>query len=387
MLRLRHVRRGRPSTVRLSESRDGRGVYCRSPLRHHRVQAHLRQGFPPLHVTPFAESAVEWDAFGASQAGWTAFHRLAWRDVISSVFGHEFTPLAARDDAGALRGILPLCRVRSRLFGHFLVSMPFVSYGGPLGDDAAVRALASAADALARESGASLLEFRSARPLPLDWAVSHRKIAVVLPVIPGDPAATFKAFPSKLRSQVRRPDKSAVEFRDGHGQIPHFHAVFARHMRDLGTPSLPLAWFEALGRAFGDDLWVNVAWLEGIPIAGGVGFRWRDEFEMTWASSLRSHATHAPNMGVYWRLIERASREGLRRFNFGRCTPGGATHRFKSQWGAVDEDLHWYRGPSSRADATPRPDSPKWSLATRAWQRLPLGIANALGPRIVRFLP
>jgi len=340
-----------------------------------------------LRVERFHGAPEEWDSFGSAQAGWTVFHRHGWREVVQRTFGHDCLFLAARAVDGSLRGILPLVRVRSRLFGRFLVSMPFVSYGGPLGTDDAIRALAAHADGLAREDKADLLELRSARELPLAWEVSHRKLTVVLPLIPNNPDAVFKAFKAKLRSQVRRPLKEGVEVLQGPDQVEPFHRVFAQHMRDLGTPPMPLSWFSGLVDAFGDDVWFACAWLNGQPIAAGAGFRWDGEFEITWASALRAHNNVSPNMAVYWALIERAAAEGLSRFNFGRCTAESATHRFKRQWGAVDEPLYWYRGPASRSAGIPSPSSPVFALATRAWQRLPVAVSTAIGPRIVRYIP
>lgn len=338
------------------------------------------------HISSFTGSRDEWDAFGAAQAGWTAFHRHALGETTADVFTHECLRLCARNGDGELTGILPLVRVRSRLFGHFLVSMPFVSYGGPLGTDEAVRVLAAHANALAIEGGADLLELRSARELPTDLPVSHRKITAVLPLPPGEPDKAFGNLKSKLRSQIRRPTKEGVEVRMGPDQVKPFHRVFSQHMRDLGTPTMPLRWFESLSRTFGDDAWFACGWLRGEPVACGAGFRWNEEFEITWASSLRAHNGISPNMAVYWSLIERAAREGHRRFNFGRCTPGSPTHKFKSQWGAVDEPLWWYQGGTGGA-STPNASSGKFELATRAWRRLPLAVANVLGPRIVRYIP
>ena len=84
-------------------------------------------------VAPYTGTADAWDAFVATQPGWTHFHRYGWRAVIERVFGHQCLYLAARDADGALHGVLPLVRVRSAVFGHYLVSMPFLNYGGPLG--------------------------------------------------------------------------------------------------------------------------------------------------------------------------------------------------------------------------------------------------------------
>jgi hypothetical protein len=180
-----------------------------------------------------------------------------------------------------------------------------------------------------------------------------------------------------------------VEVRFGPDQVGPFFQVFSRHMRDLGTPTQPRRLFEAVARRFGTDAWFGVVWLGGRPIAGGAGFRWGDEFEMTWASSLAEHNRIAANMGLYWGFLERAMAEGCRRFNFGRCTPGSGTHRFKLQWGGHDEPLHWYQWARTGAGevATPSPDHGAYSWGPRVWKKLPVGLATVLGPRVVRGIP
>ncbi len=330
--------------------------------------------------------AEEWDAFVSGHPGGSPFHRYAWRPLIEGLYGHECPFLTAREATGALAGVLPLVRVRSRLFGHFLVSMPFVSYGGPLGTPAAVQALTARAVELARTDGVRLLELRSATRLPVDLPVSHRKITVVLP-LEGGPDAVLKRLPAKVRSQTRRPFKDDMTVRFGADTVDDFHTVFARHMRDLGTPAQPRAFFRALAAHFGPEVWFGCAYLAGRPIAAGAGFRSPTEFEITWASALREHSRISANMGLYWAFIERAASEGLTRFNFGRCTPGSATHRFKLQWGAADEPLWWYQQSADPSAGTPSADSPKFRLATRVWQRLPLAVAGIVGPRLARYLP
>ena len=338
-----------------------------------------------VRVETFAGAPRDWDHFALAQQGGTHFHRFGWLDVIHRVHGHEVLPLAARGDDGRLTGVLPLVRVRSLLFGHYLVSMPFVNYGGPLGDDASVRALADHATRLADASRAGLLELRSARELPLDLAVSHRKITVVLD-LSGDPEQVFNGFKAKLRSQVRRPQKEGVTVRFGLDQVDPFYEVFAHHMRDLGTPAQPRALFEALAGTFPEDGWFACAWHGGRPIAGGCGFRWGGEFEITWASALTAYNAMSPNMALYWAFIERAAQEKLAVFNFGRCTPGSGTHRFKQQWGTRDVPLYWYQHARSAAK-TPSPDDSAYAWGPRLWKKLPVGVATALGPRLVKGIP
>ncbi|MGH7561384.1 MAG: FemAB family XrtA/PEP-CTERM system-associated protein [Gemmatimonadales bacterium] len=340
-----------------------------------------------FEVGPWTGSPEEWDRFVQSARGSTQCHRFGWKSLLESVFGHECLYYAARD-RGTLVGALPLVRVKSLLFGHYLVSMPFLNSGGPLGNDAAVRALAAAALEEAARSRARLLELRSRIEQPVELPVSHRKITVVLD-LPATADALFQAFPAKLRSQVRRPGKEGVSVRFGADQLASFFRVFSRHMRHLGTPTLPLRFFEAIAERFAEDVWFGCAWLGAEPVAAGAGFRWGAEFELTWASALAEHNHLAPNMLLYWSFMERAVSAGVSRFDFGRCTPGGGTHRFKRQWGGRDEPLWWYQAARSGAvnAATPSPEQSIYAWGPRIWRRLPLGLTTLLGPRVVRFLP
>jgi FemAB-related protein (PEP-CTERM system-associated) len=340
-------------------------------------------------VDLFDGPASEWDAVVRRSSGTSHHHLYAWRSVMKDVFGHDTPYLAARAD-GALTGVLPLVRVKSALFGHYLVSMPFLNYGGPVGEPDAVRALSAEAARMADRDGARLLELRAREEHPVDLPVSHRKITVVLDIPPEGSDALFKKLPAKLRSQVRRPAKEGITYRFGPAEVDSFFDVFARHMRDLGTPALPRSFFVKLAALFAESAWFGCAYLGDIPVACGCGFRWGNEFEMTWASSLREHNRTAANMGLYWTFMERAAQDGAREFNFGRCTPGGGTHRFKQQWGGKDVPLWWYQHAGKAAGdnpATPSPDQGAYALGPKLWRYLPVPIANLIGPQIVRLIP
>ena len=337
-------------------------------------------------VAPFEGAPAEWDAFVRRQDGWTHFHLYGWREIMRTALGHETIYLGCHTD-GSLCGVLPLVRVRSILFGHYLVSLPFLNYGGPLGTPDAVGALAAEAARMADEGGVKLLELRSRRQLPIDLPVSHRKVTVVLDM-PTDSALLMKGFSAKLRSQVRRPEKEGVTYAFGSDQVAPFFSVFSRHMRDLGTPTQGLRLFGDIARAFPEDAIFGCAWLHGRPIAAGAGFVWNKEFEMTWASALSEFNRTSANMGLYRAFMERAIATGCTRFNFGRCTPGGGTHRFKLQWGGVDEQLWWYQHtPNGTPMTTPSADEGAFSWAPRVWRRLPVSLATVLGPHIVRLIP
>jgi FemAB-related protein (PEP-CTERM system-associated) len=345
-----------------------------------------------MNVSRFDGAPADWDNFVRAQTGWSHFHLYGWRTVMERAFGHECIYLAARDEAGGIVGVLPLVRVRSLIFGHFLVSMPFLNYGGPLGSEEAIVVLVAEAKELAAGGKVKLLELRARTELPIDLPVSHRKITVLLD-LPETPEALMKQLPAKLRSQVRRPTKDGVTARIGPDQLGAFYEVFAHHMRDLGTPVLSRRFFEVAREVFGDQMIFAAAYHQDRPVACGCGFLWDGEFEISWASSLRSHNSMSPNMLIYWELMAHVIGRGAGVFNFGRCTRGSGTHKFKMQWGSREEQLWWYRFGRGAEEgdegggATPSQEKGVFALASRAWQRLPVPLTNRLGPAIVKFIP
>jgi len=340
-----------------------------------------------FEILPRNGDGAPWDAFVAQAEGSTFCHRAAWGEVLRDALGAECRDLVARDDSGTIRGVLPLARVRSLMFGDYLVSLPFLNAGGPIGAAPACEQLTERAAALARELGVDLLELRTRDAPPSDAVqIVARKLTVRLP-LPASAAQLWESFPAKLRSQIKRAQKEGLVARFGLEQRPAFYEVFARHMRDLGTPALPLGFFEQVAQRLSDLVVFGVVYRGLEPVAAGCGFVWRGELEITWASALRAHQRVAPNMQLYWAFMEHAVSRGVQVFDFGRCTPGGGTHHFKRQWGGADVPLPWAQWSPRGLSATPSPERPVYRAAAAVWQRLPLFVTKRLGPALARRLP
>jgi serine/alanine adding enzyme len=324
-----------------------------------------------------------WDTFVRDASDSTFCHLSGWRRIAEDVLGREYVPLVAVTLEGEWRGVLPLVRIRAPLLGHSLISMPYVNYGGPLGTPEAQAALLEAAVLEARRSRAGLLQIRSRTALSGPQAAGERKVAVLLD-LPATADVLWARFPSKLRSQIRRPQKEGMTFRVGPGQLDAFYDVFARNMRDLGTPVYSRRFFEAVAATFPEVVF-GAVYHQGRPIGAAAGFVWEGEFEITWASCIRDYNRLAPNMLLYWSFMEEMIQRGVRVFNFGRSTPGASTHRFKAQWGGRDVPLSWLEW-TTRPRSTARP-SRLVRAASTAWQRLPLPLANRLGPPLASRLP
>lgn len=339
-----------------------------------------------IEILPWSGDREAWDALVEGDPDASFAHLAGWHRVMTEALRHEAVYLEARTADGALTGVLPLVRVRSPLFGHFLVSMPFLNAGGALGSPAARAALAAEAVAEARRTGADLLELRTRAALPAWLDVSRRKITHLLE-LPATADALWERLPSKIRSQIRRPQKEGLVARAGLAECAAFYDVFARHMRVLGTPVMPEGWFRAIAETFPGEAVFVVVYDGATPVAAGCGFAWRGACEITWASARREWNRAAPNMLLYWTFMQEAIARGASRFDFGRCTPGSSTHAFKKQWGGEDLPLAWGQWRAAKVAATPAPDRGIFRFATTCWRHLPLALTNRVGPSLARCLP
>jgi FemAB-related protein (PEP-CTERM system-associated) len=330
-----------------------------------------------------------WDLFVESCHDATSHHRYGWKAVFEKSFGHACHYLAAIDDNGVWQGILPLVHMRSRVFGNFLISLPYLNYGGLLcKSEAAAAALLEEAEKLRRNCGAAHVELRHVARRSATLPTRQHKVTMILGLSEsGDDQ--WKAFDPKLRNQIRKAQKSGLQFRRGRLELlDGFYEVFARNMRDLGTPVYSKQLFRNMLEIFPDTTAIAAVLHEEKIIAAGIVSWFRDTVEVPSASSIRDYKAMCPNHMLYWETIRFAIDQGFRQFDFGRSTPGEGTFNFKKQWGALPVPLHWQYlldepGHLPELNA----DNPKYQLAIRVWQRLPVSLTKLLGPRIVRNIP
>jgi FemAB-related protein (PEP-CTERM system-associated) len=323
-------------------------------------------------------------------AGASPYHLGAVARLAETVFGFRCHFLTARDAQRRISGVLPLVEQPGLSFRRKLVSLPFFNYGGAVSEsDAVIASLAHHAERIALERGVGKIELRHLQPHPaLSHPVTLDKVTMVLE-LPSTADESWRGFDGKLRSQIRRAERESPEVRIGSAELlADFYGVFCSVMRDLGTPVYPQRFFRSVLQSCGDRATLVVIYLDSMPVAGAFLVRWREGMEIPWAATINRVKRLSVNMRLYWEVLQYAIRGGCRVFDFGRSTVDGGTYRFKQQWGAKPIQLHWQHW--SRAGETPQTRAEEHGnldFAVKLWQRLPLPIANWLGPSISPRLP
>jgi FemAB-related protein (PEP-CTERM system-associated) len=346
-----------------------------------------RQTFEqPIEIAELGRSeSAAWDAFVQQCPQASFFHRAGWKRVIEKSFGHDCHFLYARR-GGAIVGVLPLVHIRSRLFGHSLISTGFTVGGGPaVMDPAALAALDERALALADRLDVDYLEYRSRAPLHDDWAQKVGLYVGFRRAIDADPERNMLAIPRKQRAMVRKGIAAGLVSRiDADAET--LHHVYAVSVRNLGTPVFAKSYFRNLLEEFGNDVDVVTITKDGAALASVMNFYFRNEVLPYYGGGLTEARPVAANDFMYWEVMRRACERGYRSFDFGRSKVGTGAYSFKKNWGFEPEP--WTYEFKLRRGELPdvNPLNPKYRMFVAAWQRMPIALARAIGPLIVRNL-
>lgn len=335
------------------------------------------------------EYETAWTEFVNGVPGATIAHELGWREVIRDSLGHQPVYLIARDE-DKLTGILPLFLVKTWWQSRYVISLPWIDYGGVCAvDRESEKLLLERACELTRRYKAEFMELRSVDSAEAgQLEVSEKKVTFLLE-LDKDPEIVWRGFNAKLRNQVRKADKSGLTTEyAGLEKIDSFYRVFARNMRDLGTPVWGKDFFERILTKFRESAKIILVKKEDKVIASGLVLSFKDRLYVPSASSYRDYLRYCPNHALYWRVIEDACKQGYGYFDFGRSTWDSNTFKFKKQWAPEPTQLRWQYH-LNKADGIPaiNPNNPKYRLFIGMWRKLPLPVANVVGPRLIKNFP
>ncbi len=327
-----------------------------------------------------------WDAYVQRADTATFFHRAGWKTVLETAFGHS-TYFLYTEDEGVIVGILPLAQVKSVLFGNTLSSLPFCVYGGIVADNEQVaQTLRQEACRLADSLKVGALELRNREVSNANWPVKELYFTF-RKVIDPDDDVNLKAIPNRQRAMVRKGIEEGLisEWDDGTERL---YRVYAESVRNLGTPIFSAQYLRILQQVFGDDCSVLMITHNGRDIAAVMSFYFRNEVIPYYGGSTAAARTlKGVNHLMYWELMRRSCEQGYSLFDFGRSKAGTGPYSFKKNFGFEPQALPYeYYLVTSDAIPDVNPLNPKYRLMINVWSKLPLPVANFVGPFLARSL-
>lgn len=334
-------------------------------------------------LTP--EQKSSWDAFVARHPSGSFFHLAAWADVMARAFGHKSHYVVARD-AGTVAGVLPLVELKSRLFGHALISTAFCVGGGPLAANDEMRLLLlKEAERLGRALGVGHVELRDAVGAE-GWIAKDDLYAGFEREMDADEAKNLLQIPRKQRAVVRKALEGSFRVTTDK-DVDTFYALFSRTVRDHGTPVFSKRYFSEILRAFPDEADILTVWQDGAPLSSVLSYYFRDRVYPFYTGSNPAARVAGTNDLMYWKLMRHAVARGCKVFDFGRSKVGTGPYSFKKNWGFEPRAIaHQFLLVSRETLPNLNPTNPRYARAIEIWSRLPLPVTNFVGPLISRNL-
>ena len=329
-----------------------------------------------------------WDDYVRRHEHATFYHQLAWRDLVVRTYGRRFHPLyLVAKEEGSLSGIFPLF-LHKRPKGRRLISVPFANCGGYCADSKQVGiALEKKAIEIAHEYGVDYIELRNCHPMQGEWMTDNSYVALSLDLKPG-PEALWKNLRSTTRRYIRRGQENELTIQTKSDDLKKFYDLYALGQRNLGTPVIGYRWIDALYHIFDGQHKVAHVIHHGKTIASVLLRDFKDTRVYVLGASLPEYRKLYPNYVLFWELINEACTEGFTKFEFGRSVEGSGSYFFKNGWGAEPYSLHYqYHFVKGKRFTKTSQSSANRKRLARVWKRMPLPLANALGPMIRRLYP
>ena len=325
----------------------------------------------------------------AQAAGFIALD--SWMKFVEKIYGFPLYRIVA-EEQNQIVGVLSLARVKHPIFGDFLTTAPFGSYGGFAFSSVEVRdVLLKKARRVAKDLNVEYVNVRfdAGKTNPPDGWIQHPNYKTYRAELSSDPEKLLALYSSDHRNHVRKSLKKNFSVKFGRlDLLDDAYEGLALSMHELGSPYHAKKYLRAMAESLGDTLEFAVIYGPNGKLAGaGVFIFQGDVATNLHANILHEFRSDYAGEFLYWLVITRYSEKGFRIFDMGRSLIGSGNEVFKSKWKPEKVLLaYWY----SLREGVTLPElnqkNPKFQFAIWMWKHLPAFVIRPLGPFLIRGL-
>ncbi len=315
----------------------------------------------------------------------------SWLNLVHEMYGYKTYRCVVMEDSHPLAA-LGLVEINHPIFGHYLATAPFGSYGGFSFETPKARdLLLDEARRLAEEVKAEYVSIRfkeGASPPPDNWQQSPNYFTYLID-LPPNSDELLKTFSSDHRNHVRKSLKKGFQIRFGHlDLLDDAYEALAKSMHELGSPYHSKNYLRKMAELLGNTLEFVVLYNAQGKISGGGVFIYQGETVFNLHANILRHARSSyAGEFLYWSVIERAIQKGLKTFDLGRSLVGSGNEVFKVKWSPRKQLLaYWHWLAPGHELPSLNQKNPKFQLVIAIWKRLPAFVVRAIGPYLIRGL-
>lgn len=323
----------------------------------------------------------KWDDFVSRHPDATFYHQIGYKKVIEKTFGHQSYYLIAKEK-NKISAVLPLFRIKSRLLPSCLVSLPFTGYGGVLAEnEQAKNLLLEKAKEIYQKEKLAYLMLRK-----IIFQTAPERATLILNLVKNK-EKMWQQMGGKTRNLIRKAEKFDLKIKTGLNELNVFYRLWSANRRDLGTPALPKKFFKNLAAQFPEKINYLVVYQKQKPLAGMLLVGFRETMEALYAGSIKKGRKYNANMFLYWQAILFAAQKGAEKFDFSPSPTKAPYFQFKKQFQGKMVAVEYETYGSQQFNPTQLKQNRKYDLLSAVWRKIPLPLANFLGPLIAKNIP
>lgn len=318
---------------------------------------------------------VRWPRLLARHKLASVFHSPEWLDSIRRTYGYSATVITTSAPNEELRNAVAFCRVKSRLTGDRVISVPFSDHCAPLVEN--TDELECLVSKLKQECGSPIRKYVEIRS-PMDhgrlpgFSESAKFHLHRIDLRPSLDELLGRLHASCVRRRISRAMREDLDYEEGRSEtlLQHFYRLALLTRRRQKLPPHPLKWFRNLIACLGNRLKLRLLFHSGRPAAGILTIHYGNTMTYKYGFSDEKFHRFGSMPLLLWKAIQDAKAEGLTEFDMGRSdwTDDGLV-QFKDRWGAVRSSMVYLRYPGTIA------------------KRKPINLGMQIGRRVLALAP